>query len=112
MASIEVRFVTGTINIPNAGTGIALSTHEEIKSSDKVLSIIAQNKSGNKGLVFIGNNMVSNTDGWEIPTGGTSPAPGFREVIVAGGYVSAENIYFDAEIPGDDVGFMVVLAPL
>ena len=109
MASIEVRFVTGTINIPQAGTGIALSTHPEIKESDKVLSIIAQNKSGNKGLVFIGNNMVSNEDGWEIPERGTSPAPGFREVIVAGGYVTARNIYFDAEFSNDSIGFMVVL---
>ena len=109
MATVEVRFVTGTINIPNAGTGIPLSTNEGIKESDKVLSIIAQNKAANKGLVFIGNNMVSNSDGWEIPTGGTSPAPGFREVIVAGGYVSAKNIYFDAEFSGEKVGFMAVL---
>ncbi len=109
MASIEVRFVTGTINIPQAGTGIALSTHEGIKEADKVLSIIAQQKVKNKSLVFIGNNMVSNDNGWEIPERGTSPAPGFREVIVAGGYVTARNIYFDAEFPGDKIGFMVVL---
>ena len=60
----------------------------------------------------MGTNLVADDNGWGIVVGAVSPAVNFREVIVAGGHVRADTIYFDAAVTGEKVDFMAVMAAL
>jgi hypothetical protein len=101
-----MRFVAGTITITTSGTELPLSTHSGIAATEKVLSVIARNRSTNSGLVYMGINGMSTTDGWTMLSNEATPVINFRKVK---GSVHADSIYFDVAISGEKVDFIAIL---
>jgi hypothetical protein len=107
-----MRFIAGTITIIASGTELPLSTHASIQTAAKVLSLIVRNRSTNNGLVYVGVNGMSTTDGWTMKANEAIPAINFRQLMGPGGIggsVRADSIYFDVAVSGEKVDFIAVL---
>jgi len=108
MAS-PVRRVAGSVVVPTLNEPVALSTHPALIDADEVLSIIFQNPPTNKGKVYTGIEGMSDTDSWTIQVNEQSPAETYRNVLAAGGFVQARDIFFDVEVSGERINFIAIL---
>lgn len=105
-----VRRVAGSIVVTVSGSAVTLATHSLIVAADEVLSIIFQNPSTNKGAVYTGSEgSISAKDSWAIQLNEQTPPETFRNVLAAGGFVQAREIFFDSEFSGDRVNFIAIL---
>jgi len=99
-----MRFDSGTIDIPSAGTRVQISN-----TNDRVLSIEIHARAGNTGVIYFGRDDVSSTNGREIAKGATVELD-FTFAANLHGSERFSSFYVDAATNGDDADFMVILA--
>jgi len=90
--------ISGHKDIATAGTAEAL-----VGASVNVVSVEIQAKSGNTGLIYVGDSGVDNTEGVEL-----NPGDVFSISIPSGTVLDAATIYCDTSVNGDGVTFVYV----
>jgi hypothetical protein len=99
-----MRFDSGSVNIPSAGTAVQVSN-----TRHKVLWIKFKALAANTGLTFVGLSDVSSSNGYELGAGGDIDGElelDFR--LGAPGSVGFNVFYVDAAENGEDVTWAAI----
>lgn len=86
--------LTGTTDVPTAGTRVQISDTER-----RVSSIVFRGRKGNTGNVYVGGSAVSSSAGFELAPGEAISFPFASDGFV----VLISDLYVDAATDGDDV---------
>ena len=94
-ASESPTFFSSEKTVATAGTAVALSSSQRVKS----VNIIA--KAGNTGQVYLGGSGVASTTNDGL-------APGDALEVVAVNWIDLKDIYIDVDTSGEGVDFYAV----
>jgi hypothetical protein len=113
-----MRFISGSITVSTSDTPVALSTHSDLNTSDKIMWASFAAREANTGAMYIGQSTVDkDNDGYQLPTGesGRQVTP---HIIHPGvipssskkfSTVQVSTIYFDTDNSGDLVDFSLLV---
>lgn len=101
-----MRFDAVTVNVPTAGTRVALTT-AGLNSGDRILWARFKGRPNNTGTVYVGIVDVSATNGFSLENNDdVGLALDFRAY---GGSIPASDVYVDAATNNDKVEVALIL---